>query len=205
MCNNRSVRGCLFVRPLPVIALGLFFSCTLTAANPPVEKTVSHVDPSKKAAKAEPFFDADMILRMLADLDQRASGEKFDIAVGSFNYENTDLQSSFSALLSQEMEVGLAQTGKVNVISRKKLADMQGNGSLKSHKILEPDASIQNENLTGVKAILRGRFYPSADGVKLDAELAWLEGGKTQKTRLDIPAGKVMEKLGGTLLQRSPA
>ena len=204
MCNNRSVRGCLFVRPLPVIALGLFFSCTLTAANPPVEKTVSHVDPSKKAAKAEPFFDADMILRMLADLDQRASGEKFDIAVGSFNYENTDLQSSFSALLSQEMEVGLAQTGKVNVISRKKLADMQGNGSLKSHKILEPDASIQNENLTGVKAILRGRFYPSADGVKLDAELAWLEGGKTQKTRLDIPAGKVMEKLGGDTSAAKP-
>lgn len=204
MCNDRSLADRVFARPLAVFALGFFLSCTIIQANPSPDKDAGRVEPLKKSAKAEPFFDTDTILRMLADLDQRSTGNKIEIAVGSFNYENTDLQSSFSALLSQEMEVGLAQSGKVNVISRKGLADMQGNGVLSSHDILEPDATIQKESPTGVKAILRGRFYPSANGVKVDAELAWLESGRVKKTHLDIPAGKVMEKMGGDTSAAKP-
>lgn len=195
LCNNWP--AWFFAGPLPVITLGFFLSSTPMQANPATAKDAGRTDPVKKVANAEPFFDTDMILRMLADLDQRSTGNKLDIAVGSFNYENTELQSSFSALLSHEMEVGLVQSGKVNVISRKGMADMQGNGLLSFQKNLEPGASLQKDSPAWVKAILRGRFYPSANGVKVDAELAWLESGKVKKTHLDIPAGKVMEKMGG--------
>ena len=203
--KNRPVRARISGWPVAVFAIGMFLSSTLMAAILSPEKEVSPSVPVKKVAKSEPFFDADMILRMLADLDQPSSGEKLDIAVGSFNYENTDLQSSFSALLSHEMEVGLAQSGQVNVISRNGLADLQGKGSLSAHQILEPDSRILKSNFPGVKAILRGRFYPSADGVKVSAELALMEGGETKKTHLDIPAGKVMEKLGADSLVGKPS
>ena len=43
-------------------------------------------------------------------LGKDSADEKWNVAVGSFNYENTDLQSPFSSMLRDELEIALAQT-----------------------------------------------------------------------------------------------
>ncbi|MCX6974311.1 MAG: hypothetical protein NTZ94_08445 [Verrucomicrobia bacterium] len=90
-----------------LLAFGSFLSSSLMAAEPRIE--AGALDPVKTVYKSEPFFDTEMIIRMIANLDERPNGKKLNIAVGSFNYENTDLQSSFSSVLAKEMEAGLAK------------------------------------------------------------------------------------------------
>ncbi len=193
-CKSRLLLGGRYVSPFYSIAFAFLISSTLFAANSRKENDGIRADSVIKGAKIEPFFDADVIVRMMTEIDQRKTGGKLDVAIGSFNYENTDLQSSFSPILEKQMEVALARSGKVNVISKRGVADLQNHGGLGVSKILEP--GIHNESLDGVQAILRGRFYPTAEGVKVDAELAWLAGGEIKKTRLDIPSEKLIGKLG---------
>jgi TolB-like protein len=182
-----------FVRIGLLLAFGSFLSSSLMAAEPRIE--AGALDPVKTVYKSEPFFDTEMIIRMIANLDARPNGKKLNIAVGSFNYENTDLQSSFSSVLAKEMEVGLAASGKVNLISRKRLAEDHAKDGGNPYKSLEPNSKIQKESMPGVNAILRGRFYRSGDGVMVEAELAQVGDGETKLAHLDISAEKVRERL----------
>ena len=182
-----------FVRIGLLLAFGSFLSSSLMAAEPRIE--AGALDPVKTVYKSEPFFDTEMIIRMIANLDARPNGKKLNIAVGSFNYENTDLQSSFSSVLAKEMEAGLAASGKVNLISRKRLAEDHAKDGGNPYKSLEPNSKIQKESMPGVNAILRGRFYRSGDGVLVEAELAQVGDGETKLAHLDISAEKVRERL----------
>jgi hypothetical protein len=97
--------------------------------------------------------------------------------------------------LAKEIEAGLAASGKVNLISRKRLAEDHAKDGGNPYKSLEPNAKIQKESMAGVNAILRGRFYRSGDGVKVEAELAQVGDGETKLAHLDISAEKVRERL----------
>ena len=74
---------------------------------------------SLASAKDDPFKD------LASTLGKEAPGEKVNIAVGSFNYENTDLQSPFSSMLRDELEIALGESGKFKVVTRDRLADLQ--------------------------------------------------------------------------------
>lgn len=187
------IGGHFFVRIGFLLAVGSFLSSSLIGAGP--QSQAGAPDPVKSVYKSEPFFDTEMIIRMIANLDARPNGKKLNIAVGSFNYENTDLQSSFSSVLEKEMEMGLVASGKVNVISRKRLAEDHVKDGVSSYKTLEPNSKIQKNNMAGVNAILRGRFYPSGGGVKVEAELAEVGDGETKLAQLDISAEKVRNSL----------
>jgi len=134
------IGGHFFVRIGLLLAIESFLSSSLMAAEPRSE-AVAPV-PVKTVYKSEPFFDTEMIIRMIANLDARPNGKKLNIAVGSFNYENTDLQSSFSSVLAKEIEAGLAASGKVNLISRKRLAEDYAKDGGNPYKSLEPNAKI---------------------------------------------------------------
>jgi hypothetical protein len=124
-----------------------------------------------------------------------APGEKVNVGVGSFNYENTDLQSPFSSMLREEIEIALDETGKFKVVTRDRLADLQMEGKFQGKGILEPGTGVEKVSIEGVKGIVRGRFYSAGDEVTIFAELAWLEGGEVKKTRIAIPAEKVKAKI----------
>ena len=118
-----------------------------------------------------------------------------NIAVGSFNYENTDLQSPFSSMLRDELEIALGESGKFKVVTRDRLADLQMEGKFQGKGILEPGTGVEKVTIEGVKGIIRGRFYASGDEVTVYAELAWLEGGEVKKARIAIPASQVRAKI----------
>jgi hypothetical protein len=129
------------------------------------------------------------------ELAEEAPADKVNVGVGSFNFENTDLQSPFSSLLREELEMALDETGKFNVVTRDRLADLQMEGKFQGKGILEPGTGVEKVTIEGVKGIVRGRFYSSDDEVTIFAELAWLEGGEVEKTRIAIPLSKVKAKI----------
>ncbi len=137
----------------------------------------------------------DPFSKLADDLGKESSGEKVNIAVGSFNYENTDLQSPFSSMLRDELEIALGETGKFKVVTRDRLADLQNEGKFQGKGILEPGTGVEKVSIEGVKGIIRGRFYAKGDDVTVYAELAWLEGGEVKKARLAIPTSKVRAKI----------
>jgi hypothetical protein len=141
------------------------------------------------AATEDPFS------KLANDLGKESSGEKVNIAVGSFNYENTDLQSPFSALLRDQLEIALGETGKFKVITRKGLADLQMEGKFQGKEILEPGTGVEKVTIEGVKGIIRGNFYSHGDEVTIIAEIAWLEGGEIKKAQVAIPSSKVKAKI----------
>ena len=146
-------------------------------------------DFSLASAKDDPFKD------LASTLGKEAPGEKVNIAVGSFNYENTDLQSPFSSMLRDELEIALGESGKFKVVTRDRLADLQMEGKFQGKGILEPGTGVEKVTIEGVKGIIRGRFYASGDEVTVYAELAWLEGGEVKKARIAIPASQVRAKI----------
>lgn len=129
------------------------------------------------------------------ELAEESTGEVVNVGVGSFNFENTDLQSPFSSMLREEIEIALDETGKFKVVTRDRLADLQMEGKFQGKGILEPGTGVEKVTIEGVKGIVRGRFYSSDDEVTIFAELAWLEGGEVKKTRISIPAEKVKAKI----------
>ena len=141
------------------------------------------------SAKDDPFQD------LANKLGKESTGEKVNIAVGSFNYEGTDLQSPFSSMLRDELEIALGESGKFKVVTRDRLADLQMEGKFQGKGILEPGTGVEKVTIEGVKGIIRGRFYASGDEVTVYAELAWLEGGEVKKARLAIPTSKVRAKI----------
>jgi hypothetical protein len=143
----------------------------------------------KLPAADDPFKD------LANTLGEETPGEKVNIAVGSFNYENTDLQSPFSSMLRDELEIALGESGKFKVVTRDRLADLQMEGKFQGKGILEPGTGVEKVTIEGVKGIIRGRFYATGDEVTVYAELAWLEGGEIKKARLAIPTSKVRAKI----------
>ena len=137
----------------------------------------------------------DPFKKLAAMLGQESPEEKVNIAVGSFNYENTDLQSPFSSMLRDELEIALGESGKFKVVTRDRLADLQLEGKFQGKGILEPGTGVEKVTIEGVKGIVRGRFYATGDEVTIYAELAWLEGGEIKKARLSIPFSKVRAKI----------
>jgi len=141
------------------------------------------------SAKDDPFKN------LAAKLASDSKEEKVNIAVGSFNFEGTDLQSPFSSLLRDELEIALSDSGKFKVVTRDRLADLQMEGKFQGKGILEPGTGVEKVTIEGVKGIIRGRFYATEDEVTIVAELAWLEGGEIKKTKVAIPVSKIRAKI----------
>lgn len=137
----------------------------------------------------------DPFKKLATTLGKDTPEEKVSIAVGSFNYVGTDLQSPFSSMLRDELEIALGESGKFKVVTRDRLADLQMEGKFQGKEILEPGTGVEKVTIEGVKGIIRGRFYPSEDEVTIVAELAWLEGGEIKKTKVAIPFSKVRAKI----------
>jgi hypothetical protein len=143
-----------------------------------------------------PFSRAeDPFKPLAAELAKEVSADKVNIGVGNFAYENTDLLSPFSSWLRDELEIALDNTGKFNVITRDRLADLQREGKFQGKEVLEPDSGVEKVSIEGVKGIVRGRFYAEGDQITIYAELAWLEGGEIRKSKVEIPSSEVKAKI----------
>jgi hypothetical protein len=174
--------------------LGLLGLAWNSPAAPPAKsngKTDSKA-PAKVTAPAPDPFE-----RLAEELTHGATsdGEKINIGVGNFAYENTDLLSPFSSFLREELEVALGKTGRTKVVTRDRIADLQMEGKFQNKELLEPGTGVEKVSVEGIKGIVRGRFYLSGDKITVYSELVWLEGGEVRKTRLTIPAQDVRARV----------
>lgn len=169
------------------VALGCLLACS------------THPLPARTpdGPRAEPFFNTQTILRMIAGIEAREGGGKIKIAVGDFNYGETDMQSPLSVALADDLVSELKRSGLVDVATRDEIAKMTASGALSS-KALQPDTNVPPAAGSMLSGIVRGRFFNSPDGVQVETELVRADGGPRVKTTAALPATILTERFGGS-------
>ena len=126
-----------------------------------------------------------------------ASGanDKINVGIGNFVYEDTDLLSPYSAMLKDELSMGLSKEGKFTVITRERMADLQNEGKFQGKDIVEPGTEAKKVQIEGVQGIIRGRFYYKPPNLTIYAEIAYLDGGEIRKVKTIIPASEVAARI----------
>ena len=123
---------------------------------------------------------------------------KVNVGVGNFLYEDTDLLSPYSAMLKDELSMGLSKEGKFTVITRERMADLQNEGKFQGKDIVEPGTEAKKVQIEGVQGIIRGRFYYQAPNLTIYAEIAYLDGGEVHKVKVVIPSSEVAARIWPT-------
>jgi len=104
--------------------------------------------------------------------------------VGNFLYEDTDLLSPYSSMLKDEISMALPKAGKFEVITRERIADLQNEGKFQGKDIVKPGTEVKKVQVEGVQGIIRGRFYYKPPNLTIYAEIAYLDGEKSARSRL---------------------
>ncbi len=183
MMLPRRVR--FFIAPMEVLACGLALATASLSA-----KTLE-----SSPRKLEPFFNTEFILRMIAGIEQRVDGKKIKIAVGDFNYAETDMQSRLSTVLEEDLRSELERSGMVAVVSRQEISEMAKSGALSS-KSLQPDIVVQPSLTSDLSAIVRGRFYNTSNGVQVNAQVTMLDHGSIENTKFQVPTSALQKRFG---------
>jgi len=118
-----------------------------------------------------------------------------NVGVGNFLYEDTDLLSPYSAMLKDELSMGLSKEGKFTVITRERMADLQNEGKFQGKDIVEPGTEAKKVQIEGVQGIIRGRFYYQPPNLTIYAEIAYLDGGEVHKVKVVIPSSEVAARI----------
>ena len=141
----------------------------------------------------------DPYLSLAEALANAAGGTgKVNVGVGNFLYEDTDLLSPYSAMLKDELSMGLSKEGKFTVITRERMADLQNEGKFQGKDIVEPGTEAKKVQIEGVQGIIRGRFYYQAPNLTIYAEIAYLDGGEVHKVKVVIPSSEVAARIWPT-------
>ena len=138
----------------------------------------------------------DPYLSLAEALANAAGGNgKVNVGVGNFLYEDTDLLSPYSAMLKDELSMGLSKEGKFTVITRERMADLQNEGKFQGKDIVEPGTEAKKVQIEGVQGIIRGRFYYQPPNLTIYAEIAYLDGGEVHKVKVVIPSSEVAARI----------
>ena len=139
---------------------------------------------------------SDPYLSLAEALANAAGGNgKVNVGVGNFLYEDTDLLSPYSAMLKDELSMGLSKEGKFTVITRERMADLQNEGKFQGKDIVEPGTEAKKVQIEGVQGIIRGRFYYQPPNLTIYAEIAYLDGGEVHKVKVVIPSSEVAARI----------
>jgi len=160
--------------------------------------TVTQKSNSPKAQQpsASSSGSSDPYLSLAEALANAAGGNgKVNVGVGNFLYEDTDLLSPYSAMLKDELSMGLSKEGKFTVITRERMADLQNEGKFQGKDIVEPGTEAKKVQIEGVQGIIRGRFYYQPPNLTIYAEIAYLDGGEVHKVKVVIPSSEVAARI----------
>ena len=128
--------------------------------------------------------------KLIEDLNLSISSEKEPIrlGVGNFLYQDTEMMSPFSSKLREEIEMKLSQCNGIEVVARNRLSDLEEEAQFqKEYDFIEPGTKVDHLKINGIEGIVRGRFYVEGDHVVIYTEVAWLQGGKVDKTKTVCP------------------
>ena len=162
------------------------------AKHPPTTDLNSVPEASVSASQPS----SDPYVSLAQALAQASGGDaKVNVGVGNFLYEDTDLLSPYSAMLKDELSMGLSKEGKFTVITRERMADLQNEGKFQGKDIVEPGTEAKKVQIEGVQGIIRGRFYYQAPNLTIYAEIAYLDGGEVHKVKVVIPSSEVAARI----------
>jgi hypothetical protein len=154
------------------------------------------LSPEAGKAGAEQYF-----AKLAADIARSAPSQESNVGVGNFVFEDTEMLSSLSSLLRDELEFALGKTDKFNVVLHGRLADLQRDGKFHGKGILEPGSNIEGVSIEGIDGIVRGRFYANENNVTIFAESIWLKDGRMAKARVVIPTAAIGTRIWPDLQQ----
>lgn len=110
------------------------------------------------------------------------------LGVGNFLYQDTEMMSPFSSKLREEMEMKLSQSKGIEVVTRDRISELEDEAQFqKEYGLVEPGTKVDKLTIKGIEGIVRGRFYVEGDSVVIYTEVAWLQGGKVDKTKTVCP------------------
>lgn len=147
----------------------------------------SDAPPQAAHSAREPFFNAETIIRLITESGGARTGEPIKVTVGDFNYAGTELQSPFSSALASGLEHELKQSPGIELVPREELTGPLRNKIPDFNDPLQPGSPIPADPLEKPMSIVRGRFFPGENGVKIAAEIALLNDGTIRETTLEIP------------------
>lgn len=114
--------------------------------------------------------------------------EPIRLGVGNFLYQDTEMMSPFSSKLREEMEMKLSQSKGIEVVTRDRISELEDEAQFqKEYGLVEPGTKVDKLTIKGIEGIVRGRFYVEGDSVVIYTEVAWLQGGKVDKTKTVCP------------------
>lgn len=142
------------------------------------------VAPIATAAAQEDPFET-LATKLAAQLP--AAKGPIRLGVGNFVYSDTPMMSPLSAVIREELEVALPQTGKVRVITRSNLQDLQMEADFQASDLVEPGTEVPKVGIEGVEGIVRGKFVTDGKTVTLYTEIAWLADGSITKSKVSWP------------------
>jgi len=190
-----------------ILSIGIMAALAIAPAGCASETTKTEKNTTSTVISQEPVVAPDTVtvaqeqqpsdpyLALAQELAASVEKGTVDVSVVNFVYEDTNLMSPFSSLLRDELERVLPLTGKFEVITRSRLADLQYEDKFQAQQASDPDAGTKGLKIKGVKALVRGRFYYKYPDVTVCAELAWMEGGQVQKAKVVVPAGNISARI----------
>ena len=138
--------------------------------------------------KTDPVDTNNPYDRLAKDLASASvSGEKVSVGIGKFLDGDGDTASPYSARLREELAVALPKTGKFEVITRDRLADLQDEEKFQSSDIASPGSDASKVQVRTIHGIIRGRIYAKPEELEVFAHIAHLNGGEIHEIKVAIP------------------
>ena len=110
------------------------------------------------------------------------------VSIGNFLDGDTDQLSPRSTELKEELAISLPKTGKFEIITRERLADLQNEGKFQNSDIVQTASGSDQVGVKAVNGIIRGRISSKSPDTIVYAEIAYLNGGEIRKVKAVIPS-----------------
>jgi len=136
-----------------------------------------------------PGESSDPYLSLAEALAQSSGVEgKISVSIGNFLDGDSSQLSPYSSELKEELAIALPKTGKFEIITRERLADLQNEGKFQTKDIVESTTGPEKVQIKAVNGIIRGRVSSKPPNTIVYAEIAYLDGGEIREVKAVIPS-----------------
>ena len=132
----------------------------------------------------------------LALAQSSGADAKINVSIGNFLDGDSDQLSPRSTEVKEELAIALPKTGKFEIITRERLADLQNEGKFQSSEIIQADAGSKPVGVKAVNGIIRGRIASKPEGTVVYASIAYLDGGEVRAVKSIIPGPDTAKEKG---------
>ena len=150
---------------------------------PPTCSQSAPVSAEESLAVHEGSFD-----RLASDLAKSVtSSNKTAVSIGDFLGGDGESVSPFCSRVREELTLALPKTGKFEIITRERLADLQNEKKFQASEIVVSGADESKVQVRTISGIVRGRIFCHPGELEVYAHIAQLNGGEVNEVKAVIP------------------